>query len=170
MSTTPSKLLNDMAPAARARYATDAAWAKASGVPKETLSRLKGQASCGLSTLGALAQALEYTLAAVPVLVPAEGQLPKTFDREDEEKLLDLCASGNAEPSVWRKHGPGFFMGGLAVLLSSARGFDREKYLRLAEALHVGVSTPEVFALWLKKSPVRPSRFLPMARMRKQLA
>lgn len=170
MLMTPLKLLNEMAPAAKGKYSTDAAWAKASGVPKETLSRLKGQESCDLSTLGALAQAVEYTLTAVPASGSTGGQLPEAFGREDEEKLLDLCASGNAEPSVWRKYGPGFFMGGLAVLLSSARGFDRERYMRLADALHVGVSTPEVFAMWLKKSPVRPSRFLPMARMRKQFA
>jgi len=54
--------------------------------------------------------------------------------------------------------------------MASARGFDREKYLRLAESLHPGVSTPEVFAAWLDKSPVRAARFLPMARRRKGLA
>ena len=43
------------------------------------------------------------------------------------------------------------------------------RYLRLAEVLHPGVSTPEVFALWLENSPVRPSRFLPMARKRKRV-
>jgi len=55
------------------------------------------------------------------------------------------------------------------VMLGSARGFDRERYLRLAESLHPGVSTPEVFALWLDQSPVRPSRFLPMVRKRKRI-
>ena len=60
-------------------------------------------------------------------------------------------------------------MGGLAVMLASARGFERERYLRLAETLHPGVSTPEVFGMWLKKSPVRSARFLPMARKRKRL-
>lgn len=167
---TPSKLLNEMAPAAKGKYSTDAGWALASGVPKETLSRLKGQRSCDLRTLGALAQAAGYTLTAVPASMPAGGQVPEAFGREDEDKVLDLCASGNADPCVWRKYGPGFFMGGLAVLLSSVRSFDRERYLRLAEALHVGVSTPEVFAMWLEKSPLRPSRFVPMARMRKRLA
>lgn len=170
MSTSPAKLLSALAPAARGRYATDAAWAQASGVPKETLSRLKGQASCDLRTIDALARAAGYALAVVPVGAPEAAQVPTTFSREDEDRLLDVCASGNADPAAWSRHGSSFFMGGLAVLLSSARGFDREKYLRLAEALHAGVSTPEVFGLWLQRSPVQPSRFLPMARIRKRPA
>jgi hypothetical protein len=170
MSTSPGELLSALAPAARRRYATDAGWAQASGVPKETLSRLKGQESCDLRTIDALARAAGYVLAVVPTGARESAQVPTTFSREDEDRLLDLCASGNADPAVWSRHGSGFFMGGLAVLLSSARGFDREKYLRLAEALHAGVSTPEVFGLWLRRSPVQPSRFLPMARVRKRPA
>lgn len=153
-----------MASAARGRYSTDTAWAQASGVPKETLSRLKGQASCDLRTLDALAKAAGYVLAVVPA--PASA----IFGREDEDRLLDLCASGNTDPAAWSGHGAGFFMGGLAVLLAGARGFEREKYLRLAEALHAGVTTPEVFGMWLERSPVQPSRFLPMLRMRRQAA
>lgn len=96
--------------------------------------------------------------------------MPERYGREDEDRLLDLCASGNLDPTVWRAHGPSFFMGGLAVLLAGARGFERERYLKLAEALHPGISTPEVFGMWLKQSPLRASRFLPMARRRKRLA
>ena len=155
-----------MAKAARARFSTDAGWAKASGLPKETLSRLKTQPSCDLRTLGALAQSAGYTLVAVPV-TPEDEEEGK-FTRDYEEKLLDLAASGTVDPDTWRAHGPGFFMGGLAVMLASARGFERERYLRLAESIHPGVSTPDVFGLWLKNSPVRPSRFLPMARRRKR--
>ncbi len=164
MSTLPSQLLSAMAPAAKGRYATDTAWAQASGLPKETLSRLKSQASCDLRTLDALAKAAGYALAVVPAAAGA------TFGREDEDRLLDLCASGNTDPAAWSGHGAGFFMGGLAVMLAGARGFEREKYLRLAEALHAGVSTPEVFGLWLERTPVQPSRFLPMLRMRRQAA
>ena len=157
-------LLSHMAPAAKGRYSTDAAWAQAAGVPKETLSRLKGQSSCDLRTLDALARAAGYGVAVV------RDPSPGTFGREDEDRLLDLCASGNTDPTVWSGHGSAFFMGGLAVLLSSARGFEREKYLRLAEALHVGVTTPEVFGLWLERTPVQASRFLPLLRMRRQAA
>ena len=163
----PTKLLDQMSTAAKARFSTDSNWAKASGLPKETLSRLKRNPSCGLQTLGALAQSAGYTLVAVPASIQQGEHLPDRFDREYEDDLLHLCASGNVDPDAWRAHGPGFFMGGLAVLLASARGFERERYLRLAEALHPGVSTPEVFAMWLQRSPLRAGRFLPMARRRR---
>ena len=166
---TPSTFLNEMAPAAKARYSSEAAWASAAGVQKETLSRLKHQESCDLRTLGALAHAAGFTLTAVPAGLSAEEE-PMAFGRDEEERLLDLCASGNSDPAMWRKYGPSFFVGGLAVLLSAARGFNREQYLRLADKLHTGVSTPEVFRMWLESSPVSPSRFLAMVRMRKQLA
>jgi hypothetical protein len=166
----PAGLLDQMSQAAKARFSTDASWAKASGLPRETLSRLKRQSSCGLRALGALAHSAGYTLVAVPAATPGREHVPAGFGRDYEDKLLDLSASGNADPNVWRAHGPGFFMGGLAVMLASARGFERERYLRLAETLHPGVSTPEVFEMWLKQSPVRPSRFLPKARRRKRLA
>jgi hypothetical protein len=159
-----------MSKAAKGMYSTDSSWAKASGLPKETLSRLRRNPSCDLQTLAALAQTAGYTLVAVPATVEGGERLPNAFGREYEDDLLALCTSGNVDPDVWRAHGPSFFMGGLAVLLASARGFERERYLRLAEALHPGISTPEVFALWLKRSPLRAARFLPMARRRKGLA
>lgn len=167
---TPADLLAGMTGAAKARFATEAAWAGAAGLPKETLSRLKSQPSCDLRTLGALARAAGCRVVAVADVQPASEQAAVRFTRTDEDRLLDLAASGSTDPAVWRAHGPGFFMGGLAVLLASARGFERERYLRLAEVLHAGVSTPEVFGLWLKRSPVRPGRFLPMARRRRRLA
>ena len=163
----PAKLLEQMSKAAKTLFSTDANWAKASGLPKETLSRLKRKPSCDLQTLGALARTAGYTLVAVPANVEEGEHLPHKFDREYDDALLDLCASGNVDPNAWRAHGPGFFMGGLAVMLASGRGFERERYLRLAEALHPGISTPEVFAMWLKRSPLRPARFLPMARRRR---
>lgn len=163
-------LLKQMSEAARAKFPTDAGWAAASGLPKETLSRLKSSASCDLRTLGALADAAGCTLVAVPAVAGRDEHLPETSGRVYEEKLLDLAVSGNVDPHVWRGHGSGFFMGGLAVALASCRGFERERYLRLAESLHPGVSTPDVFGMWLKKSNVRPARFLPMARRRRRLA
>lgn len=166
----PGELLGQMRGAAKARFLTEAAWARASGVPKETLSRLKGQPSCDLRTLEALAESAGYALRAVPAAAQDAGPVPGKFDRDYEDRLLELAASGELAPEVWRAHGPGFFMGGLAVMLASARGFERERYLRLAEALHPGISTPEVFEMWLKSSPLRPARFLPMARKRKRVA
>jgi hypothetical protein len=66
------------------------------------------------------------------------------------------------DPARWSSLGPKFFMAGLAVMLASAPHFDRRALLTLSESLHPGASEPEVFARWLKRSPVRPSRFLPM--------
>jgi hypothetical protein len=165
-----SHLVAQMSPAARARYSTDSEWAKASGLPKETLSRLKSQASCDLRTLAALARAAGVTFVVVPAETVVGAHFPSRLSRAHEDDLLDLSASGNIDPATWRARGPGFFMGGLAVMLASARGFEREPYMRLAEELHPGVSNPEVFGTWLTRSPVRPSRFLPMARKRKHLA
>lgn len=162
----PRVLLERMAPAAKARFSSDAGWAEASGVTKETLSRLKKQSSCDWHTLAALAKSAGFELAPVPEATKEGEHFPARLGREYEEALLDLSASGNVDPSVWQAQGPAFFMGGLAVMLASARGFQREPYLKLAEKLHPGVSTPEVFGMWLEKSPVDPSRFLPMARER----
>jgi hypothetical protein len=167
---TPARLVEQMALAARARFASEASWARAAGLPRETLSRLKRKPSCDLRTLEALARAAGCALVAVPQAGPSEGEPPAAFGREHEARLLDLAASGRIDPGLWRGHGSGFFMGGLAVMLAGARGFEREKYLRLAEALHPGISTPEVFGVWLRKSPLRPARFLPMARRRRGLA
>ena len=166
----PATLVKQMSEAAKAKFPTDASWAAASGLPKETLSRLKSSASCDLRTLGALAEAAGCTLVAVPAVEGGDEHGPGKSGRAHEEKLLDLAVSGNVDPHVWRGHGPGFVMGGLAVALASSRGFERERYLRLAETLHPGVSTPDVFAMWLKKSSVRPARFLPMARRRRRPA
>jgi len=166
----PGALLKQMSEAAKARFSTDARWAAASGVPKETLSRLKSNPSCDLRTLVALAEAAGYTLVAVPAVMEEDGHEAGKSGRDYEDRLLDLAVSGNVDPRVWRGYGPGFFMGGLAVALASSRGFERERYLRLAETLHPGVSTPDVFGMWLRKSKVRPSRFLPMAQRRRRLA
>lgn len=163
-----ARILAQMAPAAKARFATETRWAEAAGLRKETLSRLKKQDTCDLRTLGALAESAGYTLAPV-AHGRAEGEhLPAKFTRSYEEDLLDLCASANVDPGAWRAHGPGFFMGGLAVMLASAKGFERERYLRLAEELHPGITTPEVFGMWMQKSPLRAPRFLPMARQRRK--
>ena len=163
----PGLLLTQMSRAAALRFGSDAAWARAAGLPKETLSRLKTAASCDLRTLAALAQAIGYTLSATPAQraggdAGPSGHMPERFDRRFEQMLLDLIASGDLDPGAWRAVGPAYFMGGLAVLLASVRGADRERLLALAEALHPGVSTPEVFGAWLDASPLQPSRFLPM--------
>jgi hypothetical protein len=154
-----------MTPAARRRFGSDRAWAAACRLPPETLSRLRKRESCDLRTLAALASAAGFTLEPVPT-----GARSEAFGRAREEALLELAASGDTDPAAWRRFGEPFFMGGLAMLLAAARGFDRRRYLELAEALHPGMSRPEVFALWLERSPLSPSRFLPLARHRSRRA
>lgn len=154
---------------ARRRGLSDAAWARAAGLRKETLSRLRGRRTCDLATLAALARAVgaELTVSA-PAAATPDGHFPAGLKRGDEERLLALCASGRVDPDEWRRAGPTFFMAGLAVMLASARGFDRSRYLALAEQLHPGASTPEAFARWLAGSPLRPARFLPMLEARRR--
>lgn len=164
---TPATLVDQMSSAAREKFGNDKRWAAACGLPAETLSRLRKRKSCDLRTLDSLATSVGYALVAVPATA---GKETSVFDRAREEELLRLCASGDTDAWAWRRHGDGFFMGGLAVMLASVRGFDRRRYLGLAEELHPGVSQPEVFDLWLQRSPVRPARFLPMLKRLKSIA
>jgi hypothetical protein len=52
-------------------------------------------------------------------------------------------------------------------MIASVWGLDRRALLDLAEQLHAGSSQVGVFAPWLERSPVRPSRFLPMLAMQR---
>lgn len=166
---TPARaIVGQLAAPARRRFGSDARWAMASGVPRETLCRLKKSASCDLRTLAALADAAGMVLAAVPARIEADGHLPRSFGRAEEAALLEFCAAQDLRPESWAAQGPAFFMAGLATLLASARGFERRRYLDLAEALHPGMTVPEVFGAWLIRSPLRAARFLPQ--LRKKMA
>ena len=159
-----SAVLGELTEAARNHGLNDTDWAARAGLRKETLSRLRRRQSCDFSTLLALADAVDMNIKAVnamPVLTP-DGHFPEVLNWEYEERLLNLCASRTLAPNRWMALGPNFFMAGLAVMLASIEGFDRPGMLALAEALHPGSSDPEVFSLWLQRSPLRPYRFLPM--------
>ena len=116
----PAELLDQMHKAAKGRFSTDSNWAEASGLPKETLSRLKRNPSCDLRTLAALAQTAGCTLVAVPATVPGGEHMPTSFGREYEDDLL-IFVPRVASTQTFGAHGPGFFIGGLAVLLAGAR-------------------------------------------------
>lgn len=144
---------------------TDTEWAARAGVRKETLSRLRGRDSCDFATLNALAGAVGAQLSVLeprPLPVDAGRHFPVSLNRDYERQLLNLCASRSLDPARWEQLGPRFFMAGLAVMLAGTPDFDRRSLLSLAEELHPGASEPAVFARWLKASPLRPSRFLPM--------
>jgi hypothetical protein len=118
-----------------------------------------------LSTLIALADAsgasLSVTIADQPAAT-SDGHFPRELPRGYERQLLRLCASRKLDPAAWAAAGPAFFMAGLAVMLASNADADRPGLLALADVLHPGATEVAVFARWLKRSPLRPSRFLPM--------
>jgi hypothetical protein len=150
---------------ARERGLTDTAWANLAGVRKETLSRLRGRDTCDLATLNSLAACVGARLAIFeqPAATGEAGRnFPAAIGREYERQLLNLCASRSLDPARWEQLGPRFFMAGLAVMVAGTPDFERLSLLNLAEELHPGASEPAVFARWLKASPLRPSRFLPM--------
>jgi hypothetical protein len=173
-STTLKGLLDSLTVVARNKRLNDTAWASAAGFSKETLSRLRRRSSCDLSTLMALAHAAGaglYVSGAAQPTIAAERHFPRELSREYERQLVALCASPKLDPAAWAAAGPAFFMAGLAVMLASNAGADRRGLLALAEGLHPGAPEVPVFARWLKRSPLRPSRFLPLlAQERKHAA
>jgi len=136
-------------------------WARAAGVPAETLSRLTHRQSCDLSTLSALSRAVGMRVAVVPQL-PRE--MPDRWGREEEDRVLTLCAtsvaSGKFDLAAWLAAGPRYFMGGLAVMVASLHYADRPTLLLLADTLYPGATTRDEFGRWLDLSPAKPSRFL----------
>jgi hypothetical protein len=144
---------------------SDTEWANRAGVRKETLSRLRGRQSCDFETLRLLAQAVGARVGVVEMHPPgssADGHFPEKLDRDYEERLVELSTSDDLDPQRWAGMGPRFFMAGLAVMLASAGHNDRRGLLELAERLHPGASEVPVFNRWLERSPLRPTRFLPL--------
>ncbi len=162
-------LLAPLSRAAAAAGLSDAAWARRAGIPKESLSRLRRRSDCDFSTLARLAAALDHDwhlAPRAPAAATADGLFPATFDRDYEERLLELASDGAREPDRWRTLGPAFFMAGLAVLLSGTGLWPRAEGLALAESLHAGSTEPATFQRWLDGSPLAPERFLPMWKQR----
>lgn len=171
-STSLTRLLATLTARARERRLTDSAWARQAGVRKETLSRLRHRHTCDLETIQALAKVVGARLGVEPLDAPAgtRAHFPDALDREAEARLLDLAASGRTAAGEWEAQGPRFFMAGLAVMLAGEAGQDRRRLLDLAETLHPGATEPAVFTRWLERSPLRPSRFLPMLDMARRHA
>lgn len=157
-------LLKTLTEAARDAGWSDAEWARRSGLPKETLCRLRSRSTCDLATLHALSLAVgkRLTIDAPQAPTSRDGLWPAVVDRHLESKLLDVLGRRSSRAEAWRPLGPSFFLAGLAVTLASVSGFERRRYLDLAEALHPGATEPRVFAKWLDETPWPPARFLPM--------
>jgi len=163
-------LVGALSERAQALGLTDTEWARRAAVRKETLSRLRSRESCDFVTLQMLAEAVGARVGVLDERLPnatASGLFPARLGRDYEERLVELCASGDLDTQRWLEYGPRFFMAGLAVMMASAPGADRSRLLRLAEVLHPGMSEPAVFARWLEQGPLRASRFLPMVQSEK---
>ena len=162
-------LLDFLTSLARQLNLTDSEWARRAGLRKETLSRLRGRESCDFATLRALGDVVGGRVGLLDKRRPgttADGLFPASLDRDYEELLLELCASRNVDTDRWASSGPRYFMAGLAVMVAGVDGFDRPRLLALAEQLHPGASEPVTLTRWLKESPVRLSRFMPMLEAR----
>ena len=161
-------LLDTLTGAARHVGWTDAEWARRAGLPKETLCRLRSRSNCDLATLHALSRAVgkRMTIGEPAARTSEDGLWPALVDRQLESILLDVLSTRSSRAQDWRPLGPSFFLAGLAVTLASVPGFDRRRYLELAEALHPGATEPRVFAKWLAETPLPPARFLPMLQAR----
>jgi len=159
-----SDLLNTLTVAARQAGWSDAEWARRSGLPKETLCRLRSRSSCDFATLDALAQSVGATFGVQErsSRTSEDGLWPAVVDRQLERRLVDVLGTRSTRAEQWRPLGPPFFLAGLAVTLASLPGIDRRKYLELAETLHPGSTEPRVYARWLAQTPLPPARFLPM--------
>jgi hypothetical protein len=160
------RVLTVLTKRARALGFSDSEWAKRAGVRKETLSRLRGRQSCDFETLRLLAHVVGAgvgVLEGSPPDATPDGHFPASLDRDYEEQLVELSAAGDLQPERWTGMGPRFFMAGLAVMLASDD--DRRGLLDLAERLHPGATDVSVFNRWLERSPLRPSRFLPLVDM-----
>lgn len=91
---------------------------------------------------------------------------PPRWSRRDEERVLELCASGDYRPSRWLRAGDPRVLAGVAAMLASQDGFDRARMFALAERLWPGMSAPQGFGRWLERTPVQAARFLPLLRAR----
>lgn len=89
-----------------------------------------------------------------------------SWTRAEEERLLELCASGDFRPSRWARAGDRDFLAGVAALLASLPEFPRPRMLALAERLSPGMNSVERFGDWLQNAPLDPARFVPMLRER----
>lgn len=158
-----ASFLDQLTPAARRARLTDREWADKAKLRPETLARLKQRTDCALGTLKALAGAVGWRVSLAQV---SERKMPARMDRDAEAAWLDLCASGSLDVRRWLDAGPRYFAAGLALLLSTARGADREALTVLADALYAGITAPAEMNQWLARSPLKPSRILPMIEQR----
>jgi DNA-binding MarR family transcriptional regulator len=89
-------------------------------------------------------------------------------DRDLEKAFVEFCAHFPPDAELWRQYGEAEFLAGVAMMLAGHHGFERPAYLALAEALHPGSSTVEVYEEWHRThSPDFPRLFSMIDRERR---
>ena len=91
-----SDLLNALTTSGRVARWSDAEWARCSGLPKETLCRLRSPSTCVFATLDALARSLDATLAVTLASVPS-------LDRRTYLDLAEALHPGATVPRVFAR-------------------------------------------------------------------
>jgi antitoxin (DNA-binding transcriptional repressor) of toxin-antitoxin stability system len=137
---------------------------------KNRLGEMLERAALGPLAIERHGRVVAYIVPPTAVAANAEEARPPRlkprWSRRDEERVVELCASGDYRLSRWLRAGNPYMLAGVAVMLASQEGFNRTRMLALAERLHPGMSSPEVFGRWLAHAPVHAARFLPMLRAR----
>lgn len=136
-------------------------------------TRLKNHLGAVLRDAASMPVAIEKHGEVVAWLVPSQSAArtlrtskKMTWGREQEERLLQLCADGDFRPSRWARAGDRQTLAGAAAMLASARGFDAPRMLALAERLSPGMSQPVTLSSWLATAPLHAERLLSMAEQR----
>ena len=88
--------------------------------------------------------------------VNRSGKIEEVSFREKEEAMLALCA-GTRDVKTWRRAGTPRFMAGMALMLASVSGFDRARYLALAQKLDPTALSVGAFEVWFAANPYESS-------------
>ena len=97
---------------------------------------------------------------------PRASSARASLGRQEEERLLNLCASGDFRLSRWARAGDRRLLAGVAAMLAAVGIFNRDRLFALAERLYPGMSSKDGFERWIATGSVRPARFVPMLRAR----
>jgi hypothetical protein len=114
-------LLAEMTAHARGKGWSDSEWARRSGLPKETLCRLRSRATCDLATLAALAEAagVRLEVAGADGGATEDGLWPRMVGRSLESRLVDALAASTTRPEDWGSRHP---LGESLLIESTAGG------------------------------------------------
>lgn len=135
---------------------------------KNRLGQVLAEAALAPIAIRRHGRVVAYLVPAKPGTAPPRASRHEAgeWNRAAEERALNLCASGDFRPSRWLRAGDRCILGGIAAMLASEEGYDRQRLLALAERLHPKIASPSEFNRWLAETPVLASRFLPALKTR----